>query len=238
MIPRGAGQPLAGGALVAWALALAACGGGDPSPLPPNLIITGQDTGPARGPITFSFTFSEDVGNSFTSADVVISAGNKASFSKLSPGQYTLVVTPPAGTRGSLELSVAADAYSSLATRLPGAEAVRFSQAFDTQAPSLAISSSATGRVAQTAFTLIFNFSEDVGSSFTADDVQLLFSSGSGGAKGNFNRVSATQATLDVLLPAGAAGVVDLSVGAGAFVDLAGNVSTAAYFAAQQFDTR
>lgn len=231
------GHRLAGSALAAWALALAACGGSGPGPVPPTLTISSQNTGPARGLITFSFDFSEDVGNSFSGADVLLSAGSKTSFSKLSPTRYAMVVTPPADASGNLEVSVAADAYSSV-DRLPGTALARFSQAFDTQAPSLAISSSAAGQVAKTGFTLTFNFSEDVGNSFTADDLHLVFSSGSGGAKGNFSRVSATQATLELLLPAGAAGVADLSVSTGAFSDLAGNASTASYFAAQQYDTR
>ena len=216
---------------------MAACGGSDEVPTAPALTITSSAAGATNGPVTFTFTFSEDVGNSFTNSDVVISAGSKSAFSKLSATQYALVVNPPANAVGSLSLSVAADAYST-AARLSGASASSLSQAYDTLPPTLTIASSAAGTVAKSAVTVTFNFSEDVGSTFSADDVQVTFSQGNGGAKGSLTRTSATQATLVINLPTGAAGNIDLNVAVGAFSDSVGNASVSSFFGSQQYDTR
>lgn len=218
------------------ALGLAACGGGDGATAP-ALTITSNVAGAAIGPITFSFIFSDEVGASFTVDNIAVSAGTMGAFTKLSAVRYTLVVLPPAGATGSLSLSVAANAFASLAGT-PGAASASVSQAYDTLSPILALGSSAAGAVARSAVTLSFSFSEDVGNSFTIDDVLVSFTNGVGGLKGAFTRISGTQASLVVSPPVGAAGTINIRVAEGAFSDLAGNANPSIYFGAQQYDTR
>lgn len=217
------------------ALGLAACGGGDGATAP-ALTITSNVAGAAIGPITFSFIFSDEVGASFTVDNIAVSAGTMGAFTKLSAVRYTLVVLPPAGATGSLSLSVAANAFASLAGT-PGAASASVSQAYDTLSPILALGSSAAGAVARSAVTLSFSFSEDVGNSFTIDDVLVSFTNGVG-LKGAFTRISGTQASLVVSPPVGAAGTINIRVAEGAFSDLAGNANPRFYFGAQQYDTR
>lgn len=80
--------------------------------------------------------------------------------------------------------------------------------------------------------TYTFTWSEDVGTSFSSDDVTV-----SGGTAGAWARLDATRYTLQVT-PAGGVGSTTISVPAGRVVDLAGNANTAAVSLAQPYDTR
>lgn len=102
----------------------------------------------------------------------------------------------------------------------------------DTTPPTMTISDSVTGTTATGDVTFTFTFSEDVGISFTADDIAV-----SGGTKGTFLRVGSTQATLVVTPAPNTTGTLGLSVAAGAVRDLAGNASTAAASAQRAYDT-
>jgi len=102
----------------------------------------------------------------------------------------------------------------------------------DTTPPTVTITSSAAGETAKGPVTFSFTFSEDVGTSFTADDVAVT-----GGTAGTFTRVSGTLATLVVTPPANAAGTMTVSVAAGKFYDAAYNANTAAASLAQAYDT-
>ncbi len=103
----------------------------------------------------------------------------------------------------------------------------------DATPPTVAITSSAAGQTAKGPVTFTFTFSEDVGASFTADDIAVT-----GGAAGVFTRVSGAQATLVVTPPVNAAGTISVSVAAGTFYDAAYNANTAPAAAEQPYDTR
>ena len=103
----------------------------------------------------------------------------------------------------------------------------------DTTPPTVAIASSAPGVTAEGPVTFSFAFSEDVGTSFTADDISVV-----GGTTGTFTRVSGTQATLVVTPPANATGTITVSVAAGKFYDPAYNANTAPACCEQAYDTR
>jgi len=102
----------------------------------------------------------------------------------------------------------------------------------DTTPPAVEITSSAAGETATGPVTFTFTFSEDVGTSFTADDIAVA-----GGTAGAFTRVSGTLATLVVTPPANAAGTMTVSVAAGKFYDAAYNANTAAASLDQAYDT-
>ena len=103
----------------------------------------------------------------------------------------------------------------------------------DTTPPTVAIASSAPGVTAEGPVTFSFAFSEDVGTSFTADDIAVV-----GGTAGTFTRVSGTLATLVVTPPANATGTITVSVAAGKFYDAAYNANMAPASAEQAYDTR
>jgi hypothetical protein len=217
---------------LAVAMALSACGGGDASPpaetIAPTLNLASSSSGIAVGPVTFTFTFSEDVGNSFTAEDVVVTGGAKGSFTRISPLQYSLVVTPASNTTGVINVSIAAGAVQDLVGN-PSTSASSLSQAFNTKPPELTITSSAAGQVATGPVTYTFQFSKDVGSSFTESDITVT-----GATKGAFTRASGQQATLVVTPLANSKGVIALSVAAGAFADAGGNANPSAVTAAPQ----
>jgi hypothetical protein len=102
----------------------------------------------------------------------------------------------------------------------------------DTVPPTVTITSSAAGTTASGAVTFTFSFSEDVGTSFTAEDVVVT-----GGTAGAFTRVSGTQATLVVTPAAGSTGKVSVSVAASKFNDAANNANTASAALEQAYNT-
>lgn len=102
----------------------------------------------------------------------------------------------------------------------------------DTVAPTVTITSSAAGTTADAAVTFTFTFSEDVGKSFTAEDIVV-----SGGTAGAFTSVSGTVATLVVTPAASSAGNVTVSVAASKFSDIANNPNVAAATLAQAYST-
>ncbi len=102
----------------------------------------------------------------------------------------------------------------------------------DAVPPTVTITSSAAGTTATAAVTFTFDFSEDVGTSFSAEDIVV-----SGGAAGAFTRVSGTQATLVVTPAAGGAGSVSVAVAASKFNDSANNPNTVAASLEQAYNT-
>lgn len=64
--------------------------------------------------VTFTFTFSEDVGSSFTVDDVTVTGGTKApALVKVNATQYTLVVTPTSGAT-TVTADIASGKFSDL----------------------------------------------------------------------------------------------------------------------------
>ncbi len=118
------------------ALLVSACGGGDAEPPPdidpPTLAITDNvAAATATGPVTFTFTFSEDVGSSFVLEDIVVTGGAAGALAKSSDTVYTLVVTPPDDSVGTLGVAVAAAKYRDLSNNDNVSESSA-SQAFST----------------------------------------------------------------------------------------------------------
>jgi hypothetical protein len=102
----------------------------------------------------------------------------------------------------------------------------------DTTAPTLSITDDVAAATATGAVTFSFQFSEDVGTSFTQSDLTVA-----GGTAGTLTRVSATLYTLAVTPAADAAGTITVNVAAASYRDAAGNTG-AAGSAQQAFDTR
>jgi hypothetical protein len=106
---------------LAASLMLAACGGGDAEPpadiVPPTLAISDNvAAATATGDVTFTFTFNETVGSSFTADDVAVSGGTKGAFTMAPDGlSATLVAVPAAGATGTLRVDVASGAFSDAA---------------------------------------------------------------------------------------------------------------------------
>jgi hypothetical protein len=107
---------------------LSACGGGDASPppvvqqtaatdtvAPTAVIVDNLGAATATAAVTFTITFSEDVGNSFSVDDIVVTGGTKGVFTRVDATHATLVVTPTADATGSIAVSIAALKFADLA---------------------------------------------------------------------------------------------------------------------------
>jgi hypothetical protein len=126
------------------AVLLSACGGGDATApdtttpvvvtdtTPPTVAVTNNVSGTtASDDVTFTFTFSKDVGTSFTADDIVITGGTKGTFTRVSGTQATLVVTPTANTTGSIGVSIGAGVFADTASNT-NTTATTASQAYST----------------------------------------------------------------------------------------------------------
>ncbi len=102
----------------------------------------------------------------------------------------------------------------------------------DVTPPTVAITDDVAVETATGDVTFTFAFSEDVGTSFTGDDVVLT-----GGTKGVFTRIDSKHATLVARPPADSTGVLEVNVAAGTFTDLAGNLNVLGASAQQAYDT-
>ncbi|MBF5003946.1 BapA prefix-like domain-containing protein [Diaphorobacter sp. NR2-3-3-1] len=100
----------------------------------PTLTITDDVAGTLgqNGVVTFTFTFSEEV-EGFDASDIAVSGGDAGQFTQISPGVYTLRVTPHEGDAGTIIVSVSAGAAHDLAGNPNTAASA--SQASDTVAP-------------------------------------------------------------------------------------------------------
>lgn len=100
----------------------------------------------------------------------------------------------------------------------------------DTTPPRLTITDNVSGATASGPVTFNFNFSEDVGTSFSAASIVVT-----GGTKGAFTRISGTQATLVVNPATTGSGTIAVSVAAGQFSDSARNINSAASAVARPY---
>ncbi len=128
---------------LAASVLISACGGGTSTDtVPPTVVITDDVAGAtATGPVTFTFTFSEDVGSSFVIEDVAVTGGTAGTFTKVSGTVATLVVTPTANATGNVSVSVAAAKFKDLALN-DNTVAASGSQAFNT---TVVVASGSTG---------------------------------------------------------------------------------------------
>lgn len=132
-------------ALAAATFMLVACGGGDAEPPPALGGGTADTTAPvvtitdsvsattATGDVTFTFTFNEDVGTSFTVDDVAVTGGTKGAFTRIGGTSATLVVTPTPNASGSIEVTLASGRVTDAAGN--GNAAASSLQAFNTVVP-------------------------------------------------------------------------------------------------------
>ena len=84
----------------------------------PTLVITDNVSGTAviaTNDVTFTFTFSEDVGTSFVVSDVGVTNGTKGACVRVNATTYTLKVTPLPNFSGTMKVRVNAFSFANLA---------------------------------------------------------------------------------------------------------------------------
>lgn len=212
---------------------LTGCGGGnterDADAVAPLLTISSDTPGDATGPFTVRFTFTAAVSN-FATNRILLTNGalGGAALVKLSDTVYTLRVTPTANRQDVLTLEVPAGAFRDAGGTASSLVAYRFNQRIDTvvatNEPVLTISNSTAANIATGPVTFTFDFSVDVGDSFSASDIEP-----DAGTLSDFTKVSALRYTVLLTLPAATSGVMTLTVDAGAFQSTTGVASQQAY---------
>ncbi|MFT4101552.1 MAG: Ig-like domain-containing protein [Burkholderiaceae bacterium] len=196
---------------------------------PPTLAISDDVSGTANGPITFTFTFSKPVAG-FDDGDVTVSNGTKGTFTRVDDTHYTLVVTPPAGSSGDVNVSVPANAFTGVGGTITNSAGESTTQAYDTAPPTLSITDDVTG-TASGPVTFTFTFSETV-SDFDFSDIAVT---GGTATAANFSGSGGTYQFL-VTPPENSTTPIDIGIAAGAAHDAAGN-GIAAATASQDVDT-
>lgn len=166
---------------LAASLMVAGCGGGavTTDTTPPTVAITDNiSVAVATGAVTFTFTFSENVGTSFVVEDVTVAGGSAGALTKVDATHYTLVITPTANATGTISVGVGAAKFKDI-TLNDNTAAANASQAFDTVAAPIT--------------TVLATFDEAIAPAFAGfEGAAASIASGPSGGSGNALRVLRT----------------------------------------------
>jgi hypothetical protein len=183
----------------------------------PTLALTSTATSPTKtSPIPMTATFSEAV-TGFVVGDITVGNGTAGNFLAVSTTVYTFDVTPRG--QGAVTVDVAADTAQDSAAN-GNTAAIQFSLTYDSVAPTLTLTSTATSPTKVSPIPMTATFSEAV-TGFAVGDIMV-----GNGTAGNFVAVSTTGYTFDVT-PSGQ-GAVTVNVAADVAQDAALNGNTAA----------
>ena len=189
----------------------------------PGVTITAPPTANAAYPL--SITFTEPV-TGFTASDLTVSNGTATLTG--SGASYTATVTPTAD--GTVTAHIAAGAATGVNTQQSSTESNTSRTAYDTTAPTIAISGVPEWRNNYTTFTATFTFSEAV-TGFEASDIQVT-----GGTASNFNANSRRVYTAGIT-PDNGTTRVEVAIAQNAAQDTAGNNNRAAESRTTTIDT-
>jgi hypothetical protein len=187
-----------------------------PDTTPPTVALSSTATSPTNtSPVPMTATFSEAV-SGFTLGDIVVGNGTAGSFAG-SGSVYTFSVTPAGqGTvTVNVPAGVAQDAGGNGNTAAP-----QFSIVYDSIAPAVTLTSTATSPANTSPIPMTATFSEAV-TGFALEDIVV-----GNGSAGSFSPVSSSVYNFDVT-PA-RQGLVTVDLPAGAAQDAAGNGNVAA----------
>jgi hypothetical protein len=188
---------------------------------------------------TITFTFSEDVGTSFTwdgsTGDVSVSGGTLGALSGTGLTRTATFTPTPNTASGAASITVAANSFQDLAGN-NGSAGTTPAISIDLVAPSVAITSNVTSVKAGSTANITFTFSEDPGSSFTwngtAGDVSV-----SGGTLGAISGTGLTRTAVFTPTANLASGNASITVTDLSYQDTAGNLGTAGTTPSLSIDT-
>ncbi|MBN2098609.1 MAG: hypothetical protein JW753_03330 [Dehalococcoidia bacterium] len=186
-----------------------------PDTIPPTVTFSSTATSPTNtSPIPMTAAFSEPV-TGFTVGDIVVGNGSAGSFAG-SGSSYTFSVTPSG--QGTVTLNVGAGVAHDAAGN-GNTAATQFSITFDSIAPTVTLSSTATSPTSTSPIPMTATFSEDV-TGFVLGDIVV-----GNGTAGNLIPFNASVYNFSVT-PAGQ-GVITVDVAGGVAHDAANNGNTA-----------
>ena len=188
----------------------------------PTVAITGTTGSAVTAPVTLTFTFSTDVGTSFTASDVLVTNGTAAAtVTKVDATHYTLVVTPPANSTGTMLINVPAGAFNDVATSQANTVAANASQAYNTTgAASVAVPTTVPPTPTPTAGSSVIKLLSSVAGGFVGSTVSdksanidtwlAGWSGGTGGAEFPITEGSKTARPRAYVMGAGGASYVGI----------------------------
>jgi hypothetical protein len=183
----------------------------------PTVKLTSTASSPTKtSPIPMTATFSEAV-TGFVVGDITVGKGVAGNFVAVNTTVYSFDVTPSG--QGAVTVNVAA-AVAQDADLNPNTAATQYSITYDTVAPTVTLTSTATSPTETSPVPMTATFSEDV-TGFVVGDITV-----GNGTAGNFTAVSTAVYTFD-LIPSGQ-GAVTVNVAAAVAQDAASNGNTAA----------
>ena len=200
--------------------------------LAPSVAISSSTSALSAGQTaTITFTFSEDPGSSFAADDIAFTGGTLGALSG-SGLVRTATFTPTANlASGTTAITVANASYTDAAGNT-GSAGASSSITIDTLAPTVAISSSTSALSAGQTAAISFTFSEDPGSSFTADDIAF-----SGGTLGALSGSGVVRTATFTPTEGVASGTAAITVANASYTDAAGNTGSAGKTPAITIDT-
>ncbi len=191
----------------------------------PSVSLTSTAGNPTNSsPIPVAITFLESVSD-FVTGDITVGNGTKGALSG-SGTSYTINITPSG--EGEVTIDVAAGVAHDAAGNANTA-AAQLSRTYDSQAPSVSLTSTAGNPTNSSPIPVTITFLESV-SDFVAGDITV-----GNGTKGALSG-SGTSYTINIT-PSGE-GTVTIDVAAGVAHDAAGNANTAAAQLSRTYDSR
>ncbi|NNG25185.1 Ig-like domain-containing protein [Telluria aromaticivorans] len=199
-------------------------------------VVLSADTG-ASGSDLVTRTAAQTISGTL---DANLAAGERVEVSFDGGGSWTTASATVGASTWSLSATLAAGVHT-LQVRVANAvdnagPVLQRAVTLDTAAPAVTITSSAAQLKAGESATITFSFSDDPGSSFSWDgstgDVTV-----SGGTLGPISGTGLTRSALFTPSSATNGGSAAITIGAGAYADLAGNLGAAGATPALVFDT-
>ena len=177
-----------------------------------------------------TFSFSRDPGTSFTSADISVVGGTLSVLSG-SGLSRTATFTPASSSSGIASITVALGSYTDVMGFL-GSAGVTPILSYDTQAPTLSITSSSTMLKAGEVATITFSFSE-APTGFNVSDILTT-----GGSISGFAATADAKIFTATFTPTiNSSGTASINVASGSYTDAAGNPGAAATPLELTYDT-
>ncbi|HEX2934481.1 MAG TPA: Ig-like domain-containing protein [Bacteroidales bacterium] len=186
--------------------------------------ITSEPTN--ASPMPVSITFSEPV-TGFDASDITVTNGTKGSFSG-SGASYTINIIP--SEQGTVKVDVAAGVTTDAAGN-SNSSATQFSRIYDSQAPSVDVTSTVMDPTNLLTIPINIVFSEAV-TGFTLSDIIIY-----GGTASDLQTTDNIHWTASVTFAANM-GAKSINIAAGSVQDLAGNGNTAAPYFQRTYDPK
>ena len=189
---------------------------------PPEVDITSSANGTTNEIFTITITSDEDLKDELTIDMINVTKGTKGDLvTVIDKKEYTLEITPASPDSGTIGISINKDNLQDALGNKP-TENATFSQLFDTQPPTVTLTSSANGTTINEKFTITITSDEDLKDDLVIGDIGIDY-----GTKGTFTPVTVKRKyTLDITPPPNKNGTINITIDKDYLEDALGNKPT------------